>query len=223
MPSPNRTVSQRMAVQHAQPSQKTFEAALVILQQKAIEGTIQGELVAAARYLAKAITVYSEAVQAGLPDAKANHEESVRFREDEAARLRSIALEALAIMNNPGNRYSTLSPVDEQALAALLQKVVDDSVNPTTARERRAKLRPQSTAIKTNRHRLCHAISHAWFIATGEPQVPGRKLSLDQLPYGEFHDFIRAVLALTKEASHIPADELHRDMLHHFKQTAPLQ
>lgn len=126
-------------------------------------------------------------------------------------------------MNHTANRCCTLSPVDEEALMALLQKMADNSADHATARERRAEFRPQPPAMKTNRHRLCHAVSHAWLVATGEPQVPGRKLSLDQLPYGEFHDFIQAVLALTKETSHIPADELHRDMLHHFKQTAHLQ
>lgn len=213
MPSPARTVSERMAAQHTKTNQETFNAVLALLQQKRAADETQGELIAAARNLAKALTVYSEAVKADLPDVKLDRDEQVRFCEDEAVKQRNLARELLASLNHPACKYSTLPPEEEHTLSALLQKLTAGASDIDAARKLRAELRPQPPAMKRNRWMLCRSIDHAWFVATGQPHVPGRKQSLDQVPCGEFHDFITAILSITKETRHIAPDELHREII----------
>lgn len=216
MTSPSRTVSARMQIQHEAPNQEIFKAALALLERKqTASGGTQGELIAAARCLARAVTIYSKSVKEGLPDVKVNREEPARLCEDEAVKQRKLARSLIESLNHPACKYSTLPPADEHALTRLLLKLADSEPNIATARERRAEVRQQSPVMKTNRHRLCHAVGHAWFIATGQEKTPSRQKNAEQDPRGEFHDFVKSVLKLTKETNHISPDELHRDIISH--------
>lgn len=216
MTSPSRTASARMRIQHEAPDQEIFKSALALLERKqTASGGSQGELIAAARYLARAVTIYSKSVKECLPDVKINHEEPARLCEDEAAKQRKLAHSLIESLNHPACKYSTLPPADDHALVELLRKLADDEPDIAAARERRAEVRQQPPAAKTNRHRLCHAIGHAWLIATGQEKTPSRQKNAEQDPCGEFHDFVKSALKLTKETNHISPDELHRDIISH--------
>jgi hypothetical protein len=231
MPSPKRTVSDRMAIQHAgslSPDAEVLSKVLMVLQALAERHgtTTESEpyLLGAARYLAGAITVYANSKRADVSDTKLDLEEPIIFREDQAARLLELAREMEAIMGHPACQYLAMLPPDEQKLRALLQKLIKDHESRTPAAESRA-IRAAARAslgqtVKSgkgvplsNRLRICHALEHAWFISTGQEKPPGRKHTNVQETYGEFFDFIRDVLSLTKETQLMRTDEVHLDIL----------
>lgn len=229
MATPKRTESARLAVQaegSRSPNPDIFYDVLELLQRLAerwgdAEATAH-TLTPAARYLAGAITIYAKAVDAELPDSKRDREEMPRIRESQAAKLAALAQEMEAIMGHPACQYLLLNPADEIPLRALLQKLTQAHDNATPADEARARrdeararlgmtARDGNGTPQGNRKRICHALAWAWEVATGQA-VQKRKHNSEQEPYGEFLDFIRAALDLTKATRHMSPDEVHRDI-----------
>lgn len=231
MATPKRTESARLAVQaegSRSPNPDIFYPVLEQLQRLAerwgnVEATAH-TLAPAARYLAGAITIYAKAADAELPDSKRDLEEMPRFRESQAAKLAALAQEMEAIMGHPACQYLLLNPPDEIPLRALLQKLTQAHDNATPADEARARrdeararlgmtARDGNGTPQGNRWRICHALEYAWFISTGQEKPPGRKTTKEQKNYGEFLDFIREALSLTRVTKHMDADTVHRAIL----------
>jgi hypothetical protein len=157
---------------------------------------IPGEITAAARYLARALSEFACSKRNGVPDAKYTPFDEAVWRED-----RALAGEA----NCSARLTLAVSKARKQRELAL------------------ASIGLTPSSMGGARKALANAIRHAWLVChTGCNVSYGRQKRLVdglQVPAGALHDFVRSVIDLT--GVNISVDDLHRDIQKLDKQLHP--